>query len=163
MKKILFALLLVGVIYLLVSCTQKKSKAASEAAVNANKAAGEAFMAQVASEEGVTRTSSGLCFRVLEQGTGEVPTPDDRVIVHYRGTLIDGTVFDSSYDRGTPAVFGVTEVIPGWTEALCMMPVDSKYQLYIPQHLAYGARSVGRDIKPFSALIFDVELLGIQK
>ena len=161
MKKILFALLLVGAIYLLVSCTQKKSKAASEAAVNANKAAGEAFMAQVASEEGVTRTSSGLCFRVLEQGTGEVPTPDDRVIVHYRGTLIDGTVFDSSVERGEPIDFVLNQVIPGWTEGVQLMKEGAKFRFFIPYNLAYGERGAGSDIPPYAALIFDVELIKV--
>lgn len=170
MKKITTcALLLTAAAFLLASCVnnasdqQKKPVSVTQDEVTANKAAGEAFMAQIATQEGVGRTASGLCYRVVENGSGEVPTAHDKVIVHYRGTLIDGTVFDSSYDRGTPAVFGVSDVIPGWTEALCMMPVDSKWILYIPQQLAYGSQRVGKDILPYSAMIFEVELLGIVK
>ncbi|NCU33472.1 MAG: FKBP-type peptidyl-prolyl cis-trans isomerase, partial [Candidatus Moranbacteria bacterium] len=110
----------------------------------------------------VVTTASGLQYEILTAGNGAKPTASDRVKVHYHGTLIDGTVFDSSVDRGEPAVFGVNQVIKGWTEALKLMPVGSKYKLYIPQELAYGSQSMG-NIKPFSALIFDVELMGIEK
>lgn len=167
MKKILLLMLLVACVFFLVECTKKKgSNLPSAKAVSAaerNKAAGEAFMDSIAKEEGMGRTASGLCYKVLTMGQGEVPSRDDRVIVHYRGTLIDGTVFDSSYDRGTPAVFGVTDVIPGWTEALTMMPVDSKWVLYLPQQLAYGSQRVSSKILPYSAMVFEVELLGIVK
>ena len=165
-KFVIVAGALMAGVLLLAGCigmNDKKPVSSAANAVSANKAAGEAFMAQIASEEGVGRTASGLCYRVIEEGKGEVPTLDDKVIVHYRGTLIDGTVFDSSYDRGTPTVFGVGDVIPGWTEALCMMPVDSKWMLYIPQQLAYGSQRVGNIILPYSAMIFEVELLGIVK
>ena len=107
-------------------------------------------------------TASGLQYEVIKKGTGALPTDTSRVKVHYHGTLIDGSTFDSSVDRGEPAVFGVNQVIKGWTEALKLMPVGSKYKLYIPQELAYGGQDQGA-IKPFSALIFDVELLSIEK
>lgn len=168
-KKFFAAGILLAGAFMLAGCAEKssaeKTKTALSAqdAVSSNKAAGEAFMQQIASQEGVGRTASGLCYRVVENGSGDVPAAHDKVIVHYRGTLIDGTVFDSSYDRGTPAVFGVDQVIPGWTEALCMMPVDSKWILYIPQQLAYGSQRVGNVIQPYSALVFEVELLGIVK
>lgn len=128
-----------------------------------NKTAGEAFMAKVAKEEGVVKTESGLCYKVIKEGKGAIPTKTDRVKVHYRGTLIDGTEFDSSYKRGDePTTFRANQVIPGWTEALTMMPVGSKWELYIPQDLAYGERNQGT-IKPYSALIFEVELIDIEK
>lgn len=127
-----------------------------------NKAAGEVFLKENAKKAGVVTTASGLQYEVIKKGTGALPTDSSRVKVHYHGTLIDGTVFDSSVDRGEPAVFGVNQVIKGWTEALKLMPVGSKYKLYIPQELAYGSQSMG-NIKPFSALIFEVELIGIEK
>ncbi len=124
---------------------------------------GESFLAENAKKEGVTTTDSGLQYEVIEQGTGIKPKSTDTVNVHYHGTLIDGTVFDSSITRGIPATFGVHQVIKGWTEALQLMPVGSKYRLYIPQDLAYGAHPhPGGAIKPFMALVFDVELLGIE-
>lgn len=125
---------------------------------------GEKFLAENAKKEGVTTTASGLQYEVIELGTGEKPKSTDTVNVHYHGTLIDGTVFDSSVTRGIPATFGVHQVIKGWTEALQLMPVGSKYRLYIPEDLAYGAHPhPGGAIKPFMTLIFDVELLGIEK
>lgn len=127
-----------------------------------NKAAGEVFLKENAKKAGVVTTASGLQYEVIKKGTGALPNDSSRVKVHYHGTLIDGTVFDSSVDRGEPAVFGVNQVIKGWTEALKLMPVGSKYKLYIPQELAYGSQNMG-NIKPFSALIFDVELIGIEK
>lgn len=127
-----------------------------------NKAAGEKFIAENKGKEGVITTPSGLQYRIIKEGKGEVPTSTSRVKVNYKGTLIDGTEFDSSYKRNAPATFGVSQVIPGWSEALTMMPVGSKWELYIPQELAYGAREAGQ-IKPFSALIFEVELLSIEK
>ncbi len=125
-------------------------------------AAGDAFMAENAKREGVVTLPSGLQYEIIRAGNGAIPTDTDQVKVHYHGTLINGTVFDSSVDRGEPAVFGVTQVIPGWTEALQLMPVGSKWRLYVPYDLAYGATDRGT-IKPFSNLIFDVELLGIEK
>ena len=124
---------------------------------------GEDFLAANASKPGVQTTPSGLQYEVISEGAGPKPSATDTVRVHYHGTLIDGTVFDSSISRGLPATFGVHQVIKGWTEALQLMPVGSKYRLYIPQDLAYGAHPhPGGAIKPFMALVFDVELLGIE-
>lgn len=125
-------------------------------------AVGDAFMAENGAKEGVVTLPSGLQYEIIRAGNGPMPTDTDRVKVHYHGTLINGTVFDSSVDRGEPATFGVTQVIPGWTEALKLMPVGSKWRLYVPYDLAYGSADRGT-IKPFSNLIFDVELLGIEK
>ena len=122
----------------------------------------ETFLAENAKREDVVALPSGLQYEVIKKGTGAIPTDNDQVKVHYHGTLIDGTVFDSSVDRNEPAVFGVTQVIPGWTEALKLMPVGSKWKVYVPADLAYGADDRGT-IKPYSTLIFDVELLGIEK
>lgn len=127
-----------------------------------NKAAGEVFLQENAKKAGVVTTASGLQYEIIKKGTGATPTDSSRVKVHYHGTVIDGTVFDSSVDRGEPAVFGVNQVIKGWTEALKLMQVGSKYKLYIPQELAYAEQSMG-NIKPFSALIFEVELISIEK
>jgi FKBP-type peptidyl-prolyl cis-trans isomerase len=127
------------------------------------KAEGEEFLAENAKKEGVHSTESGLQYEIIEAGNGAKPVATDTVKVHYHGTLIDGTVFDSSVTRGMPATFGVHQVIKGWTEALQLMPVGSKYRLYIPQDLAYGAQPhPGGAIKPFMALIFDVELISIE-
>jgi len=135
---------------------------AGEAKFAQNKAAGEAFLHENKSKAGIQTTDSGLQYEILTPGSGPKPAATDTVSVHYHGTLIDGTVFDSSVERGQPATFGVHQVIPGWTEALQLMPVGSKYRLYIPQELSYGANPhPGGPIKPFSALIFDVELLEI--
>lgn len=128
------------------------------------KAPGEAFLAANAKKEGVVVLPSGLQYKVMQKGDGKIPQQNDKVKVHYEGRLIDGTVFDSSKRHGDkPAEFGVTSVIKGWTEALMLMPVGSKWQLYIPYNLAYGERGTGRDIKPYSALVFDVELVGIDE
>jgi len=128
-----------------------------------HKTEGETFLAENAKKAGITTTASGLQYEVIEEGTGVKPTSSDTVKVHYHGTLIDGTVFDSSISRGLPATFGVHQVIKGWTEALQLMPVGSKYRLYIPQDLAYGAHPhPGGAIKPYMALIFDVELIAIE-
>jgi FKBP-type peptidyl-prolyl cis-trans isomerase FklB len=133
-----------------------------EAAHGQNKALGEAFLEENKKRTEVITTSSGLQYEVLTEGNGQTPGKNDTVKVHYEGTLIDGTVFDSSYKRGNPASFGVHQVIPGWTEALQLMPVGAKYRLYIPQELAYGANPhPGGAIQPFSALLFDVELIEI--
>ena len=126
-------------------------------------AAGRAFLAENKTKDGVITTPSGLQYKVLVQGDGEVPQKTDKVKVHYEGRLIDGTVFDASSKHGTePSSFRADQVIKGWTEALTMMPVGSKWQLFIPQELAYGERAAGQ-IPPYSTLIFDVELVGIEK
>jgi FKBP-type peptidyl-prolyl cis-trans isomerase len=124
---------------------------------------GNAFLETNKSREGITVTESGLQYEILTTGTGVKPTASDQVRVHYHGTLIDGKVFDSSVDRGEPAVFGVGQVIPGWTEALQLMTVGSKWKVYLPSDIAYGERGAGGDIGPNSALIFEVELLEIVK
>ncbi|GLR76594.1 FKBP-type peptidyl-prolyl cis-trans isomerase [Aliivibrio sifiae] len=137
---------------------------AEEARAEASKAAaadGEAFLADNALRSEVTVLESGLQYEVLTAGTGEIPTSDKTVRVHYHGMLTDGTVFDSSVDRGQPAEFPVTGVIAGWVEALQLMPVGSKWKLAIPQNLAYGERGAGAAIPPYAALVFEVELLEI--
>jgi len=123
----------------------------------------EAYLAENKAKSGVTTTASGLQYEVIKMGKGPVPTTESTVKVHYVGTLIDGTEFDSSVKRNEPAVFPVTGVIPGWTEALMLMPVGSKFKLCLPQTIAYGARGAGDVIKPYSTLIFEVELLEIVK
>ncbi len=141
---------------------QKYLQSASEAKFAGNKDAGDAFLAENAKKEGVTTTASGLQFEVINEGEGEKPSATSSVTVHYHGTLIDGTVFDSSVQRGEPATFGVNQVIKGWTEALQLMNKGAKYRLYIPQDLAYGAQPhPGGPIEPYMALVFDVELLDI--
>lgn len=122
---------------------------------------GRQFLEQNAKKPGVTTTESGLQFEVLTKGEGKIPARHDTVRVHYTGSLIDGTVFDSSVQRGQPAEFPVNGVIPGWIEALTLMPVGSKWKLYIPHNLAYGERGAGSSIPPFSALTFEVELIDI--
>ncbi len=140
---------------------EKLKEKALEDQFGDNKKAGEDFLAANKSKEGVQTTESGLQYKIITEGKGAIPQKTDRVKVNYRGTLIDGTEFDSSYGRNEPLVIGVGQVIAGWTEALTMMPVGSKWELYIPQDIAYGARNQGA-IQPFSALIFEVELLGIE-
>lgn len=125
--------------------------------------AGAEFLAENAKREGVTTLESGLQYEVMTEGNGEKPTEDQSVVCHYHGTLIDGTVFDSSVQRGEPATFGVGQVIRGWVEALQLMPVGSKWKLYIPHDLAYGAQGAGQVIAPYSALVFEVELIDIVK
>lgn len=125
-------------------------------------AEGAKFLAENAKKEGIVTLESGLQYRIIKAGTGEKPTTADKVTTHYTGTLIDGTKFDSSVDRGQPATFGVTQVIKGWTEALQLMPVGSKWELYIPHTLAYGAQGQG-SIPPYSTLIFEIELIDIVK
>ena len=136
-----------------VELSQKKSQEAISA--------GQAFLDENAKKEGVTTTASGLQYEVLTNGTGATPVETDQVTVHYHGTLVDGTVFDSSVERGQPATFPVNGVIPGWVEALQLMNVGSKYKLYIPSDLAYGERGAGGSIGPNETLIFEVELLSI--
>ena len=140
------------------------NKAAKEEKLyGANRKAGEDFLAENAKKEGVVTLPSGLQYKVMTKGTGETPKATDKVQVHYEGKLVDGTVFDASKKHGDkPLTFAANQVIKGWTEALCLMPVGSKWELYIPYQLAYGERDMGT-IKPFSALIFTVELLGIEK
>ncbi|WP_298187032.1 FKBP-type peptidyl-prolyl cis-trans isomerase [uncultured Pseudomonas sp.] len=134
----------------------------AEAAAKAEAAAGAglAFLAENAKREGITALASGLQYEVLNTGTGAMPTREDTIRAHYHGTLIDGTVFDSSYDRGQPAEFPVGGVIAGWTEALQLMNAGSKWRLYVPSELAYGEQGVG-SIPPHSVLVFDVELLDV--
>ena len=127
-----------------------------------NQADGEKFLAENKKKEGVKTTASGLQYKVIKEGSGAQPKETDTVMANYRGTLINGTEFDSSYKRGQPTTFPVSGVIKGWTEALQMMKVGSKYQLFIPANLAYGERAMGPDIGPNSTLIFEVELVGIQ-
>ena len=133
-----------------------------EAKYGKNRRDGEAFLAANAKKDSVQTTKSGLQYKILTVGTGETPTATDKVKVNYEGKLIDGTVFDSSYKRNQPATFACNQVIKGWTEALTMMPVGSKWEIYIPQELGYGSREAGK-IPPFSTLIFTVELLEIVK
>ena len=141
---------------------QKEEDAALQQAGDANQKAGDAFLAANKSKDGVVALPSGLQYKILTQGTGPKPAATDTVVCNYRGTLLDGKVFDSSYDRGQPATFPLNQVIKGWTEGVQLMPVGSKYQFYIPAALAYGARGAGADIGPNSTLIFDVELISIQ-
>ena len=143
---------------------QEADKLAKEEKLyGANRDAGIKFLKENAQKEGVITTASGLQYKVLVKGEGEVPQKTDKVLVNYEGRLVDGTVFDASAKHGDkPAEFRADQVIKGWTEALTMMPVGSKWQLYIPQELAYGERNAG-NIKPYSTLIFDVELIGIDK
>lgn len=141
---------------------QVKQEEAQKAQYADQIAEGDKFMEENKAKDGVVTLPSGLQYKVITNGTGEKPTATDRVKVHYHGTLIDGTVFDSSVERGEPTIFGVGQVIKGWTEALELMPVGSKWILYIPYDLAYGGRDAGK-IQPFSNLIFEVELLDIEK
>lgn len=146
--------------------TQKNMEAikgkAMEKSFGANKKAGEAFLAANKTKAGVVTTPSGLQYKIVKAGTGAIPTDTSKVKVNYKGTLIDGTEFDSSYKRNEPATFVANQVIKGWTEALKLMPVGSKWTIYVPQELGYGSRESGQ-IKPFSTLVFEVELLEIVK
>ncbi len=139
--------------------TQMQAKQAAQAGMQAKE--GELFLAENAKKGGITITASGLQYEVITQGSGAIPTATSKVKTHYHGTLIDGTVFDSSVTRGQPIDFPVNGVIAGWTEALQLMPVGSKWRLYIPHDLAYGERGAGANIAPFAALVFEVELLDI--
>lgn len=133
-----------------------------EEQMKANIEEGQKFLEENSKKDGVVTLDSGLQYEILTEGDGPKPTANDRVKCHYHGTLIDGNVFDSSVERGQPAVFGVTQVIRGWVEALQLMTVGSKWRLFIPSDLAYGAQGAGDMIGPNTALIFDVELLGIE-
>ncbi len=141
---------------------EKEMQQKQEAAGQKSTAEGEKFLAENKTKEGVKTTASGLQYKVVKEGSGAQPKASDTVSVNYRGTLIDGTEFDSSYKRGQPATFPVSGVIKGWTEALQLMKVGSTYQLFIPASLAYGERGAGRDIAPNSTLIFEVELLDVK-
>jgi FKBP-type peptidyl-prolyl cis-trans isomerase len=141
---------------------QQEYTARIEEAGRKNLAEGEAFLQENAAKEGVVTTPSGLQYKVLVEGDGPRPALTDQVKVNYRGTLLNGKEFDSSYARNEPVVFQLNSVIPGWVEAMQLMKVGSKYQLFIPAALAYGEREAGPDIGPNSTLIFEVELLGIE-
>ena len=142
---------------------QKVQTDNAKVAGDTNKKAGDDFLAGNKSAKDVVTTASGLQYKVITKGKGDSPKSTDTVVTHYKGTLIDGTVFDSSYKRGQPATFPVTGVIKGWTEALQIMNVGSKWQLFIPSDLAYGPRGAGQSIGPNSVLIFEIELLEIKK
>ncbi len=158
MLKIIFIIIAIALIAFFVQRTLSNKKIASE-----NRSKGMEFLAENKTKDGVQTTASGLQYLVLNKGTGtEHPGPTDHVKVHYHGTLINGTVFDSSVDRGAPIEFGLHQVIPGWTEGLQLMVVGEKARLFIPGNLAYGNRGMGA-IGPGSTLIFDVELLGINE
>lgn len=137
---------------------EAKQQAAAAEAGKAAKAAGEAFLAENGKKDGVVTLPSGLQYQVLKEGYGKKPSATDQVVCHYEGTLIDGTVFDSSYQRNQPATFGLNQVIPGWTEGVQLMQEGAKYRFFIPYNLAYGERGAGAQIPPFAALVFDVEL-----
>lgn len=132
-----------------------------EKAFEQNIQEGKTFLVENAKRAEVKTTASGLQYEIIKEGNGQTPAASDRVKVHYHGTLINGNVFDSSVSRGEPATFGVTQVIQGWVEALQLMPVGSKWKLYIPSELAYGAQGAGQSIAPHTTLIFEVELLDI--
>ena len=140
---------------------QEQQAAAAEAGKVA-KAAGEAFLAENGKKEGVVTLPSGLQYQVLKEGDGKKPSATDQVVCHYEGTLIDGTVFDSSYQRNQPATFGLNQVIAGWTEGVQLMQEGAKYRFFIPYNLAYGERGAGAQIPPFAALVFDVELIEVK-
>jgi FKBP-type peptidyl-prolyl cis-trans isomerase FklB len=142
---------------------RKKQEETMRQAGEINKKAGEDFLAQNKAKDGVVTLPSGLQYKILKEGTGPKPTAADSVVCNYRGTLLDGTEFDSSYKRGQPATFPVSGVIKGWTEAVQLMPVGSKWQLFVPAELAYGNRGAGADIGPDATLVFEVELLSIQE
>ena len=141
---------------------RKKQEAKMAIAGDANKKEGDEFLAQNKTKEGVVTLPSGLQYKILKEGTGPKPSASDSVVCNYKGTLIDNTEFDSSYKRGQPATFPVSGVIKGWTEALQLMPVGSKWQLFVPSDLAYGERGQGGDIGPNATLVFEVELISIE-
>ena len=140
---------------------EDKQRAAAAEAGKVAKATGESFLADNAKKEGVVVLPSGLQYQVLKEGNGKKPSSTDQVKCHYEGTLIDGTIFDSSYQRNEPATFGLNQVIAGWTEGVQLMSEGAKYRFFIPYNLAYGERGAGAQIPPFAALVFDVELLKV--
>ena len=141
---------------------KQKQVEARKATAENNKKTGDAYLAKNKTQKGVITTESGLQYKIIKKGDGAKPTDDSMVECHYKGTLVDGTEFDSSYRRGQPASFPVKGVIPGWKEALKLMPVGSKWQLVVPSELAYGERGAGREIGPNATLVFEVELLSIK-
>ena len=141
---------------------EKKQRAAAAERFKANKAAGEKYLADNANKDNVKVTPSGLQYVVLKEGNGKKPKSTDTVVCHYEGTLIDGTMFDSSIKRGEPASFALNQVIAGWTEGLQLMQEGAKFRFFIPYHLGYGERGAGPSIPPFSALVFDVELIEVK-
>jgi len=141
---------------------EAKQQAAAAEAGKAAKEAGETFLAENGKKEGVVTLPSGLQYQVLKEGNGKKPSATDQVVCHYKGTLIDGTIFDSSYKRNEPATFGLNQVIPGWTEGVQLMQEGAKYRFFIPYKLAYGERGAGAQIPPFAALVFDVELIEVK-
>ena len=141
---------------------EAKQQAAAAEAGKAAKAAGEAFLAENGKKDGVVTLPSGLQYQVLKEGNGKKPSATDQVVCHYEGTLIDGTVFDSSYQRNQPSTFGLNQVIAGWTEGVQLMQEGAKYRFFIPYNLAYGERGAGAQIPPFAALVFDVELIEVK-
>ena len=141
---------------------EAKQQAAAAEAGKAAKDAGEAFLAENAKKDGVVTLPSGLQYQVLKEGNGKKPSATDQVVCHYEGTLIDGTVFDSSYKRNEPATFGLNQVIAGWTEGVQLMSEGAKYRFFIHYNLAYGERGAGAQIPPFAALVFDVELIQVK-
>ena len=140
---------------------EKKMQAAREEQGKLQKEAGEKFLAENKNKEGIVTLPSGLQYQVLKEGNGKKPTAKDTVMCHYEGTLIDGTIFDSSYQRGEPATFPLQQVIAGWTEGLQLMQEGAKYRFFIPYRLGYGAGGAGASIPPFAALVFDVELIQV--
>jgi len=141
---------------------EAKQQAAAAEAGKAAKAEGEAFLAENGKKEGIVTLPSGLQYQVLKEGNGKKPSATDQVVCHYEGTLIDGTVFDSSYQRNQPATFGLNQVILGWTEGVQLMQEGAKYRFFIPYKLAYGERGAGAQIPPFATLVFDVELIEVK-
>ena len=141
---------------------EAKQQAAAAEAGKAAKAEGEAFLAENGKKEGIVTLPSGLQYQVLKEGNGKKPSATDQVVCHYEGTLIDGIVFDSSYQRNQPATFGLNQVIPGWTEGVQLMQEGAKYRFFIPYKLAYGERGAGAQIPPFATLVFDVELIEVK-
>ncbi|WP_455073946.1 FKBP-type peptidyl-prolyl cis-trans isomerase [Prevotella fusca] len=141
---------------------EAKQQAAAAEAGKAAKTAGETFLAENGKKDGVVTLPSGLQYQVLKEGNGKKPSATDQVVCHYEGTLIDGTVFDSSYKRNQPATFGLNQVIAGWTEGVQLMQEGAKYRFFIPYNLAYGERGAGAQIPPFAALVFDVELIEVK-
>ena len=141
---------------------EAKQQAAAAEAGKVAKAAGEAFLAENGKKDGIVTLPSGLQYQVLKEGNGKKPSSTDQVVCHYEGTLIDGTVFDSSYQRNQPATFGLNQVIAGWTEGVQLMQEGAKYRFFIPYNLAYGEHGAGAQIPPFAALVFDVELIEVK-
>ena len=141
---------------------EAKQQAAAAEAGKAAKAEGEAFLAENGKKEGIVTLPSGLQYQVLKEGNGKKPSATDQVVCHYEGTLIDGTVFDSSYQRNQPATFGLNQVISGWTGGVQLMQEGAKYRFFIPYKLAYGERGAGAQIPPFATLVFDVELIEVK-